>query len=198
MFRSAETVERLISLFRKLPGVGPKSAGRLAFHILKMSTNEALELAETIKEVKEKVGFCDICQNISETSPCYICNDPKRDKTKICVVEEAMDVVSLEKVEGYRGLYHVLGGRLSPLDGIGPEDIKIQELLKRLPADVEEIVIATNPTVEGEATAIYIAKLTKPLGVKVTRIARGIPVGADLEFADVVTLTRALEGRREI
>ena len=198
MFRSAETVERLISLLRKLPGVGPKSAGRLAFHILKMTTDEAIELAETIKEVKEKVGFCDICQNISETSPCYICSDPKRDKTKICVVEEAMDVVSLEKVEGYRGLYHVLGGRLSPLDGIGPEDIKIQELLKRISAGVEEIVIATNPTVEGEATAIYIAKLAKPLGVKVTRIARGIPVGADLEFADVVTLTRALEGRREI
>ena len=197
MFQSAETVEKLITLLGKLPGIGRKSAGRLAFHILKMAPEQALELADTIRAVKEKVGQCEICHNISETSPCHICNDPKRDHSIICVVEEALDVPSLEKVENLRGVYHVLGGRLSPLDGVGPDDLSIKQLLSRITDEVAEVIIATNPSVEGEATAVYLAKLLKPLGVKVTRIARGIPVGGDLEYADVVTLSRALEGRRE-
>jgi recombination protein RecR len=197
MFESSATVERLVTLLGKLPGIGAKSAGRLAFHILKMTDQEATELAETIREVKDKVGQCEICFNISEGSPCHICQNPKRDHSQICVVEEALDVPSLEKVDQLRGLYHVLGGRLSPLDGIGPDDLRIKELLARMTDDVKEVIIATNPNVEGEATAMYLAKLLKPLGVTVTRIARGIPVGADLEYADAVTLSRALEGRRE-
>ncbi|HSG99853.1 MAG TPA: recombination mediator RecR [candidate division Zixibacteria bacterium] len=197
MFQSAESVEKLITLLGKLPGVGRKSAGRLAFHILKMTPEEAEQLAAAIRAVKEKVGECEVCFNISESSPCHICSDPKRDRSLIVVVEEALDVISLEKVENLRGVYHVLGGRLSPLDGIGPDDLRIKELLGRVSDEVKEIVIATNPSVEGEATAVYLAKLLKPLGVRVTRIARGIPVGGDLEYADVVTLSRALEGRRE-
>lgn len=197
MFESAATVERLVTLLGKLPGIGTKSAGRLAFHILKMTDQEATELADTIRAVKEKVGQCEVCFNISESSPCHICQNPKRDHSQICVVEEALDVPSLEKVDQLRGLYHVLGGRLSPLDGIGPDDLRIKELLGRITDEVTEVIIATNPNVEGEATAVYLAKLLKPLGVTVTRIARGIPVGADLEYADAVTLSRALEGRRE-
>lgn len=197
MFQSAESVEKLITLLGKLPGVGRKSAGRLAFHILKMAPEEAEQLAAAIRAVKERVGECEECFNISERSPCHICSDPKRDRSLIVVVEEALDVISLEKVENLRGVYHVLGGRLSPLDGVGPDDLRIKELLARISDDVKEVVIATNPSVEGEATAVYLAKLLKPLGVRVTRIARGIPVGGDLEYADVVTLSRALEGRRE-
>ncbi|HHI02912.1 MAG: recombination protein RecR [Candidatus Zixiibacteriota bacterium] len=198
MFKSSESVERLINFLARLPGIGRKSAGRLAFHILKMPKEEALELAGAITDVKEKVGFCSVCFNISEESPCYICRDENRHKDIICVIEEASDLVALEKAEGFRGLYHILGGRISPLDGIGPDDLKIAQLLERIKNDVKEVVIATNPNVEGEATALYLAKLIKPLGIKITRIARGLPVGGDLEYADGVTLSRALEGRQEI
>ena len=150
-----------------------------------------------ILEVKRKVGFCTVCNNISETDPCAVCTDPKRRRDVICVVEQAMDVAALERAEGFSGLFHVLGGRLSPLDGIGPDDLKIKELLDRLRGEVSEIILATNPNVEGEATATYLARLLRPMGVRVTRIARGLPVGSDLEYADSVTLTRALEGRQE-
>lgn len=198
MFKSSESVERLINFLARLPGIGRKSAGRLAFHILKMSKEEALELAGAITDVKEKVGFCSVCFNISEDDPCFICTDGNRTRDIICVIEEASDLVALEKAEGFRGVYHILGGRISPLDGIGPDDLKIAQLLERVKDGVKEIVIATNPNVEGEATALYLAKLIKPLGIKITRIARGLPVGGDLEYADGVTLSRALEGRQEI
>lgn len=198
MFKSSESVERLINFLARLPGIGRKSAGRLAFHILKMPKEKALELAEAIVDVKEKVGFCSICFNISEDDPCFVCTDENRDKEIICVIEEASDLVALEKAEGFRGLYHILGGRISPLDGIGPDDLKIGQLLDRIKNGVKEIIMATNPNVEGEATALYLAKLIKPLGLKITRIARGLPVGGDLEYADRVTLSRALEGRQEI
>jgi len=198
MFKSALSIEKLINHLSRLPGIGRKSATRLAFHIMKLPHDEACELADTIKEVKEKVGFCSICNNISETDPCRICTDPNRQRSIICVVEETSDAAAMDKVEGFRGVYHILGGRLSPLDGIGPDDLKIKELLSRLNEEVEEIIVATNPDVEGEATAIYLAKLLKPLGVKVTRIARGLPVGSDLEYADSATLSRALEGRQNI
>jgi recombination protein RecR len=181
-----------------LPGIGRKTAARLAFHILKLPTEEALEFADLIREVKEKVSFCSICYNISETNPCSTCCDPKRRRDVICVVEDAMDAAALDKVDQFRGLFHVLGGRLSPLDGIGPDDLRIKELLHRISRDVKEVIIATNPNVEGEATALYLARLISPLGPKVTRIARGLPVGSDLEYADSVTLSRALEGRQEM
>ncbi len=198
MLKSAESVERLINLLARLPGIGRKSAGRLAFHILKIHKEEALELAEAIRDVKEKVGFCSVCFSISEEDPCHICTDPNRRNDMICVLEESVDLAAMEKAEGYDGLYHILCGRISPLDGFGPDDLKIKELLERIDSNVEEIIIATNPNVEGEATALYLAKLIKPLGVKVTRIARGLPVGSDLEYADGVTLSRALEGRQEL
>ncbi|MEA1980148.1 MAG: recombination mediator RecR [candidate division Zixibacteria bacterium] len=197
MFKSAESVERLANRLARLPGIGRKTANRLAFHILKMTKEDALELAEIIQEVKEKVGFCSTCFNISENDPCRICSDPKRQTNLICVVEESMDAAAIDKVEGFNGLFHILGGRLAPLDGIGPDDLKINELLNRIKDDVNEIVIATNPNVEGEATAIYLSKLLKPLGIKITRIARGLPVGSDLEYADSVTLSRALDGRQD-
>jgi len=198
MFKSSEAVEKLISNLARLPGIGRKSAARLAFHLLKVPKEEALELAEAIRNVKEKVGFCSICNNISEADPCYICTDPNRRGDIICVVEEASDIVALDKAEGFRGLYHVLGGRISPLDGVGPDDLKIAELAARINENVKEVIVATNPNVEGEATALHLAKLLKPLGVKITRIARGLPVGGDLEYADGMTLSRALEGRQEI
>ncbi|MCK4302311.1 MAG: recombination protein RecR [candidate division Zixibacteria bacterium] len=197
MFKSAGSVERLANRLARMPGVGRKSAARLAFHILKLSKEEAYELADIIREVKEKVGLCSQCFNISETDPCHTCRDPNRSRNIICVVEETSDAAALDKVEGYSGLFHILGGRLSPLDGIGPDDLRIRELLTRIREGVEEVIIATNPNVEGEATAIYLAGLLKPLGVKVTRIARGLPVGSDLEFADSATLSRALQGRQE-
>lgn len=197
MFQSAGSVERLVTWLSKLPGIGRKSATRLAFHILKMPTEQALELAELVREVKEKVRFCSICFNISESDPCKTCGDPRRRHDLICVVEDAMDAAAMDKAEGFSGLFHVLGGRLSPLDGIGPEDLKIKELLTRLSGDVTEVIVATNPTVEGEATAAYLSRLIKPLGIKVSRIARGLPVGSDLEYADSLTLSRALEGRQE-
>jgi recombination protein RecR len=198
MFGSAGSVERLANWLARLPGIGRKTAARLAFHILKLPTEEALELADLIREVKEKVSFCSTCYNISETDPCSTCCDPKRRRDVICVVEDAMDAAALDKVDQFRGLYHVLGGRLSPLDGIGPDDLRIKELLHRIDSDVKEVILATNPNVEGEATALYLARLLSPLGPKVTRIARGLPVGSDLEYADSVTLSRALEGRQEI
>lgn len=197
MFSSAGSVDRLINRLSRLPGIGRKTAARLAFYILKSSREDAYELADTIREVKDKIGFCSTCFNITETDPCDICRDPKRSSESICVVEEAADVAVLDRVEGFRGRFHVLGGRLSPLDGIGPDDLRIKELLARLEGDVKEIILATNPNVEGEATATYIARLIKPFGIKVTRIARGLPVGSDLEYADSVTLARALEGRQE-
>ncbi len=197
MFKSAGSVEKLANRLARLPGIGRKSANRLAFHILKLSKEEAFDLSDIIREVKEKVGFCSKCNNVSETDPCQICTDPNRVRSIICVVEESADAAAIDKVEGFKGLFHILGGRLSPLDGIGPDDLKIRELLDRIVDEVEEIVIATNPNVEGEATAIYLSKLLKPLGLKVTRIARGLPVGSDLEYADSVTLSRALEGRQD-
>ncbi|MBD3403098.1 recombination protein RecR [candidate division GN15 bacterium] len=197
MYESAGSVERLINRLARLPGIGRKTAARLAFHILKSSKDEAMELAEAIQEVKERVGFCSVCFNISENDPCSICTDPKRRRDVICVVEEAADVSVLTRVEGFSGLFHVLGGRLSPLDGIGPDDLHMQELMSRLNDEVTEIIIATNPNVEGEATAAYLSRLIKPMGISVTRIARGLPVGSDLEYADAITLARALEGRQD-
>ena len=197
MFSSAGSVQRLINSLSRLPGIGRKTATRLAFHILKSPKEEAEDLAESIRDVKEKVGFCSVCFNITETDPCDICRDPNRDRSVICVVEESSDVVVLDRVEGYNGLFHVLGGRLSPMDGIGPDDLHIKELLTRLEENVKEVIIASNPNVEGEATAAYLSKLIKPMEIKVTRIARGLPVGSDLEYADAVTLSRALEGRQE-
>ncbi len=197
MFKSSESVERLIEELSKMPGIGRKTAQRITFYILKENKEEAQGLAQAILDVKEKVKYCSICFNITEADPCWICLDEKRDKSCICVVEEANDVLALEKTSEYKGLYHVLGGALSPLDGIGPDNLRIKELLTRLKDDVKEVILATNPNVEGEATAIYLSKLIKPLGVKVTRIARGLPVGGDLEFADQVTLTKAIEGRME-
>ncbi|MDD3731602.1 MAG: recombination mediator RecR [candidate division Zixibacteria bacterium] len=198
MFNSAGSVERLINQLARLPGIGRKTAARLAFHILKSTREEAFELADTIREVKEKVGFCSICYNITEEDPCKICRDPQRDRHTICIVEDASDAAAFDRVEGFKVLFHVLGGRLSPLDGIGPDDLKIRELLNRLDDHVKEVIIATNPNVEGEATALYLSRLLKPMGIRVTRIARGLPVGADLEYADTVTLTKSLEGRQEI
>jgi recombination protein RecR len=197
MFQSAASVERLINRLARLPGIGRKTAARLAFHILKSSKEEALELADTIRDVKEKVGFCSVCFNITETDPCAICTDPRRRDDLICVVEEAVDVSVLDRVEDLNCRFHVLGGRLSPLDGIGPDDLRMKELISRLSENIKEVIIATNPNVEGEATASYLSRLIKPMGIKVSRIARGLPVGSDLEYADSVTLSRALEGRQE-
>jgi recombination protein RecR len=193
-----ETIQKLIDEFSKFPGIGKKTAQRMAFYILKGKKEEAEALAKAILEVKEKVKYCSICFNITEEDPCVICRDEKRERSIICVVEEANDVAALEKTDQYNGLFHVLGGVLSPLDGIGPDDLKIKELVVRLKGkEVKEVILATNPNTEGEATAIYIAKLIKPLGIKVTRIARGLPAGGDLEYADQVTLANAIEGRVE-
>jgi recombination protein RecR len=196
VLKSAASVERLASQLARLPGIGRKTASRLAFHILKMSGEEAMALADAIREVKEKVGFCSICFNISETDPCYVFRDPERRRDIICIVEDTSDAAAIDKVEGFKGQFHILGGRLSPLDGIGPDDLRIKELLTRITDEVKEVIIATNPNVEGEATAIYLARLLKPMGVAVTRIARGLPVGSDLEYADAATLSRAIEGRQ--
>ncbi len=170
---------------------------RLAFYILREDKTEAEKLAQALLDVKERVKYCSICFNVTEDDPCFVCRDEKRDKLTICVVEEANDILALERTGEYNGLYHVLGGALSPLDGIGPDNLRVKELLMRLKGEMNEVILATNPNVEGEATAIYLSKLIKPLGIKVTRIARGLPMGGDLEFADQVTLMRALEGRRE-
>ncbi len=194
---SSEAVERAIHELSRLPGIGRKMAQRQVFYLLKQPDDEVTRLVEALAELKKKVGRCSICFNLTEEDPCRICSGAKRDRSLICVVEEANDVLALEKTGGYNGLYHVLGGALSPLDGIGPDDLHIKELLARLDESVREVIIATNPNTEGEATALYLARLIKPLNVRVTRIARGIPVGADLEYADEITLTRAIEGRRD-
>lgn len=196
MLYTSESIEQLSEHFAQLPGIGRKTAHRLALYILKMSTEEVEALAQSLRDVKTRVRACSICANITEADPCVICSSDRRDRTTICVVEEPNDVMAIEKTNDFRGLYHVLGGALSPLDGIGPDDLKIGELLHRLgQGNVEEIILALNPNVEGEATTLYLSKLLKPLGAKVTRIARGLPVGSDLEFADEATLARALEGR---
>ncbi|MCK4655483.1 MAG: recombination protein RecR [candidate division Zixibacteria bacterium] len=197
MFKSAQSVERLIGELSRLPGIGRKTAQRLTFWILKMKKQDAERLAKTILEVKEKVMRCSICSNITETDPCHVCSDPKRDRSIICVVEEANDILALEKSGAYRGLYHVLQGVLSPLDGVGPDQLRFKELVSRLKDDIKEVIIATNPNVEGEATAVYISRLIKPLNIKVTRIARGLPIGSDIEYADQNTLSKALQGRQE-
>jgi len=190
---------KLIREFQRLPGIGQKTAQRLAFHLLKTDKDEALRLAEAIKSVKEGLAFCRQCRNIAEGDLCEFCLDPKRDQTKILVVEEPSTLYAIERAAGFRGLYHVLLGALSPLDGIGPSDIRAQDLIERLrEGRVQEVILATNPTIEGEATAIYLTKLIKPLGVRVSRIAYGIPVGMDIEYADEVTLLKSIEGRRDL
>jgi len=196
---TAQPVSRLIEEFHKLPGIGPKSAQRLTYHLVRMPEEEARALAEAILAVKDKIVLCSTCQNITDSDPCLICQGEGRDRTKICIVEEPLDILALERTREYKGLYHVLHGVISPMDGIGPDDLKIKELLSRLQGGVvEEVILATNPNLEGEATAMYLHRLLAPLGVRVTRLARGLPFGADLEYADEVTLSRALEGRQEI
>jgi recombination protein RecR len=194
-----EPVARLIDALQRLPGIGPKTAQRLTFFLLKRPTDEVRELSEALLAVKERIVYCRVCFNVTDQDPCRICADPARDSGLICIVEEPNDLLAMERTGEYRGRYHVLLGALSPLDGIGPEDLKIRELLARLDAGgTTEVILATNPNVEGEATALYLAKLLRPLGMRITRIARGLPVGGDLEYADQVTLSKALEGRREV
>ncbi|MEK7846822.1 MAG: recombination mediator RecR [Nitrospinota bacterium] len=197
--KGLESLFKLIDELRKLPGVGRKTAERLAFYLLKSQRGEVEALARAIIELKDKVRLCSACSSITETDPCNICSDKNREKNTLCVVEEPHDVFAIERTKEYRGCYHVLMGVLSPLDGVGPSDLKIEELLKRVRDNgVKEVIMATNPNLEGEATAMYIAKILKPLGMKVTRIARGLPVGGDLEYADEVTLTKSMEGRQEM
>ena len=194
-----EPVARLIEALQRLPGIGPKTAQRLTFFLLKRPIGEVRELTESLMAVKEQIVACRICFNVTDRDPCRICADTGRDSRVLCIVEEPNDLLAMERTGEFRGQYHVLLGALSPLDGIGPDDLKIRELLARLEAgDMAEVILATNPNVEGEATALYLAKLLRPLGVRITRIARGLPVGGDLEYADQVTLSKALEGRREI
>ena len=193
---------KLIEHFRALPGIGSKTAVRLAYHVLDMDAAKAKALAEAIVEAREKIGFCSVCCNLSDQDPCAVCASEKRDRTKICVVEQPQDVAAIERMKDYKGLYHVLHGSLSPLSCVGPENLRIKELLHRLEGEsgalAQEIIVATNPTVEGEATAMYLARLLKPAGLKVTRIAHGLPIGGDLEYADEVTLAKAIENRKEI
>lgn len=195
----AEPLANLIQEFKRLPGIGQKSAQRLAFHVLRSDREMAARFAQAVLDVKDKLGLCETCNNISDGPLCPYCRDPNRDHASICVIEEPHNVLPIETTRSYNGLYHVLHGSISPLRGIGPEQLKIKSLLRRLePGEVTEIILATNPTVEGEATASYLSRLVKPLGVKVTRIAMGIPVGSDLEFADEVTMLKSLENRREM
>lgn len=194
-----EPVSRLIEGFMKLPGIGPKTAARLAFFVLNMKEDDVLDLAKALVNAKRQLHYCSVCNNITDIDPCHICRDKRRDPSIICVVQEPKDVVAMEKTREFEGQYHVLQGAISPMDGIGPEDIRIPDLLKRLGDEtVKEIILATNPNIEGEATAMYLSRLIKPFGIRVTRIAHGLPVGGDLEYADEVTLTKALEGRREL
>jgi len=194
-----EPVSKLIDSFMKLPGIGPKTAVRLAFFVLNMREDDVLDFAKALVNAKRNLTHCSVCGNITDRDPCAICDDKHRDQSIICVVEDPKDVIAMEKMKEYNGLYHVLHGAISPVDGIGPEDIKISELLQRLHDEqVKEIIVATNPNIEGEATAMYISRLVKPTGIKVTRIAHGLPVGGDLEYADEVTLLKAIEGRREL
>ena len=193
------SIEKLIESFERLPSIGHKTAARLAFYMLDCTEEETNEFVSSILNAKKNLKYCSKCFNISDTDPCEICANPKRDENVICVVEDVRDIVAMEKTHEFKGVYHVLHGSISPMNGIGPDDIKIKELLERLMnSEVREVIIATNPRVEGEATAMYLSKLIKPLGIKVTRIAHGIPVGGDLEYTDEITLTKALEGRREI
>ena len=195
----AGPVQELIDELGRLPGVGPKSAQRIAFHLLKLPKDDALRLARSITQAKERVSFCSRCFNVAEGEQCEICLDPRRDHTVVCVVEEPRDVVAVEKTREHRGGYHVLQGAISPLEGVGPDQLRVKELLARLDTEgITEVILCTNPNIEGEATAMYLARLLKPLGVRVTRIASGLPVGGDLEYADELTLGRALEGRRDV
>ncbi len=195
----AAPVARLIEEFEKLPGIGRKTAQRLAFHVMNMPVEKVEGLANAIREARTRIKYCSVCSNLTDVDPCSICSNPSRDSSVICVVEDPRDVAAMERTREFKGLYHVLHGAISPMEGIGPEDIKIKELLERVRKNnIAEIILATNPNIEGEATAMYIAKLLKPLGIKTTRLAHGIPVGGDLEYADEVTLAKALEGRREI
>jgi recombination protein RecR len=194
-----DPLARLIEQFQRLPGIGAKGAQRLAFHILKTPREDVDRLADAMREVKERITYCTVCNNITDRDPCHYCTHPGRDHRTICVIEQPENVVAVERTRDFRGVYHVLMGALSPLHGVGPDDLKIKGLVGRVGAGgVEEVILATNPNVEGEATAIYLAKLLKPLGVKVTRIAMGVPVGGDLEYADEVTMHKAMEGRREV
>lgn len=194
-----EPVTRLIEAFAQLPGIGPKTASRLTFYLLRRPAEQAEALADALREMKQRTVFCSTCFNITEVSPCAICGDERRDRSILCVVEEPLDVVAIDRTGEYRGLYHVLHGAISPVDGIGPDELRINELMARLKAEpVQEVLLATNPNLEGEATAMYLAQLIQPSGVRITRLARGLPVGGDLEYADTVTLGRALQGRREM
>jgi recombination protein RecR len=195
----AGPVQDLIDQLGRLPGVGPKSAQRIAFYLLKVSKEDAVRLAHSITEVKDRVRFCALCFNISEGDQCDICGDPRREATVVCVVEEPRDLVAVEKTGEFKGRYHVLQGAISPIEGVGPEQLRIRELLERIGSEgIEEVILCTNPNLEGEATALYLGRLLKPMGLKVTRIASGLPVGGDLEYADELTLGRALEGRRDV
>ena len=195
----SEPIDRLINEFSKLPGVGRKTAQRLAFHVINMNENDVKGLAKALVDVKQEIKYCSVCCNISDSDVCTICSNSHRDASTICVVEDPRDVATMERTKDYNGKYHVLNGVISPLDGVGPEMLNIKELISRLgDGQVKELIMATNPTIEGEATAMYISRLVKPMGVKVTRIAHGLPVGGDLEYADDVTISKALEGRREI
>ncbi len=195
----ADAVQQVIDELGRLPGVGPKSAQRLAFHLLKLPVEDTTRLTDVITEMKSRIRFCERCFNISEEQLCLICSDQRRDGTVLCVVEEARDIVAVERTGEFRGRYHVLGGAISPIDGVGPDQLRVTELLGRLePESVAEVILATNPNIEGEATAMYLARLLGPLGIVVTRIASGLPVGGDLEYADELTLGRALEGRRRL
>lgn len=194
-----EPISKLIDSFMKLPGIGPKTAGRLAFFVLSMKEDTVLEFAKALVDAKRNLRFCSVCGHITDIDPCHICQDTSRDGSTICVVQDPKDVIALEKMRDYKGLYHVLHGAISPMDGIGPEDINVPSLITRLQdEEVVELILATNPTIEGEATAMYISRLVRPSGIKTTRIAHGLPVGGDLEYADEVTLSKALEGRREL
>jgi recombination protein RecR len=196
---AAAPVARLIEELHRLPGIGPKSAQRLAYHILRSTTQEAQALADAIVEVKAKIRLCSVCQNTTDVDPCLTCSDEARDRSIICVVEEPLDILAIERTRGHRGLYHVLHGSISPMEGIGPEQLKIRELLERLrDGTVTEVIMATNPNLEGEATTMFVSRLLQPLGVRVTRLARGLPMGGDLEYADDLTLARALENRQEL
>ena len=194
-----EPISKLIDSFMKLPGIGPKTAGRLAFFVLSMKEETVLDFAKALVDAKRNLRFCSTCGHITDIDPCHICQDQSRDGSMICVVQDPKDVIALEKMRDYKGLYHVLHGAISPMDGIGPEDINVPSLLTRLQnEEVQELILATNPTIEGEATAMYISRLVRPSGIMTTRIAHGLPVGGDLEYADEVTLSKALEGRREL
>lgn len=196
---TAKPIARVVDELSRLPGVGPKTAQRLTYHLLRAPSEQAQALAEAIMELKQRVVLCSQCFNITEHSPCEVCSNAQRDRARICVVEEPLDVVALERTGEYKGLYHVLHGAISPIEGIGPDELKVRELLRRLePGDVDEVILATNPNLEGDATAMYITRLVQPLGVTVTRLARGLPVGGDLEYADEITLGNALAGRSRV